>query len=310
MAKARAKLLPVKPAGTAADDIKALRDAVVIESDLLLSDLCLPELGLPERSVRSRLHDRGVRWDRNTPAGSKLAELKAILHNKSTGRRYAVAQGCRVPELYWFGKATEPPDFSRFPPNFVLKPDQSHSTQGVVVCRDGVDLIAQKKVLLSDLPELMTRIAPSIGLTADAKWLVEELVLDANPQYGIPLDFKLFCAGGRAHLLFCSDRNGKHSHWSASWYTRSWQRINERMNYGFMLGPTLAKPMGFEALLEIGDHLARALSIFLRIDCYMSPKGPVFGEFSPFPSHGLKNTEIGERALSQLWSLFPDPEGL
>jgi hypothetical protein len=272
--------------------------------------LQLPALGLPEQTVRSRLHDRGKRWRVKAAPDSRLAEIQTVLRNKSTGRQFAAAHGCRVPELYWFGKATEPPDFSKFPPGFVLKPDQSHSTQGVVVYRNGIDLMGRSKVLLTDLPGLMSSIAPSIGLAADANWLVEELIADINPRYAVPRDFKLLAAGGRVHLLKVVNRNYEHDRWCISWFTRSWTYINERMNYMTLLGSNMVKPAGYEALLEAADQLAQALGIYIRIDFYLTASGPVFGEFTPFPDHGLYNTEIGERTLSQLWSLFPDPEGL
>ncbi len=297
-------------ARTAADDIENLRQAVIENSELLLSDLQLPALGLPEQTVRSRLHDRGKRWGAKAPPESKLAELRTILRDKSAGRQFAAAHGCRVPELYWSGKATEPPDFSKFPANFVLKPDQSHSTQGVVVYKNGIDLMGRSRVSLADLPVLMSSIAPSIGLTADANWLVEELIADFGPSHAIPRDFKLLAAGGRVHLLRVVNRNFEHDRWCISWFSRPWTYINERMNYICKLGPSMAKPAGYEALLEAADHLAQAVGIYIRIDFYLTANGPVFGEFTPFPDHGLYNTEIGERTLSQLWSLFPDPEGL
>lgn len=310
MAKAKANLSNDGVAKTAAVDIQRLRDEVVDRSGLLLTDLSLPKLGLPERTVRSRLHERGARWDRSAPAGSKLAELKAILLSKSTGKRFAVAQGCRVPEVYWFGKATEPPDFANFPPNFVLKPNHSHSTKGVVLYKNGSDLLGGGKVSLADLPGLLTSVPPSIGLRADADWLVEELIADVDPRYVIPRDFKFHVAGGRAHIMYVVNRNAARENWCTSWYTRSWTRINDRMGFGRLLGPDMEKPAGYEALLDTVDQLARVLGIFMRIDFYLTANGPVLGEFTPFADHGLYYSETAELALSQMWSLFPDPAGV
>lgn len=310
MVKTKAKSSGGGAAETAAADIQKLREAVVERSDLLLTDLSLPALGLPEQSVRSRLQDRGKRWDRSVPAGSKLADLKSILRNKSTSKRFAVARGCRVPEVYWFGNATEPPDFANFPPNFVLKPNHSHSSQGVVVYKNGTNLMDGSRVSLADLPGLMASVAPSIGLRADAEWLVEELIADIDPRYAIPRDFKFHVAGGRAHFLYVVNRNAVRDHWCTCWYTRSWSRINDRMGYGRLFGPDMEKPVGFDALLSAVDRLALALGIFMRIDFYLTANGPVLGEFTPFADHGLYYSEMCELALSQMWGLFPDPEGV
>lgn len=297
-------------AQVAAREINSLRKAVYENSELLLSDLQLPSLGLPEQTVRSRLHDRSKRWAAKAPPGSKLAELKTVLHNKFAGRQFAAAQGCRVPELYWFGKATEPPDFSKFPTNFVLKPDQSHSTQGVIVYRNGEDLLRRGRYSLADLPGYMRSIAPSIELAPDADWLVEELIADVNPRYAVPRDFKFVAAGGRVHLLYVVNRNFGHETSYSSWFARPWTYINDRMNHLCLFGPNMMKPAGYDLLLAAADQLAQVLGVYVRIDFYLTNNGPVFGEFTPFPDHGLYNTEIGERALSQLWSLFPDFEEL
>ena len=281
-------------ARTAVDEINRLRQAAVENSELLLNDLQLPALGLPEQTVRSRLRDRSRRWGAKAQPNSKLAELKTVLRNKLAGRQFAAAHGCRVPELYWFGKATEPPDFSKFPPNFVLKPDQSHSTRGVVVYKNGDDLMGRSRMSIADLPSYASSIAPSIGLAADANWLIEELIADINPRYAVPRDFKLMAAGGRTHLLKVVNRNFEHDRWCISWFTRSWTYINERMNYVCLLGPGMTKPAGYESLLGAADQLARALGIYIRLDFYLTANGPVFGEFTPFPGLGLYNTEIGE----------------
>ncbi len=310
MPKTETKLSRGKSVGTAADRINKLRLAVIANSELLLSDLQLPALGLPVQTVRSRLHDRGARWDRNAAAGSKLAELKMILRNKSGGKSFAVAQGFRVPELYWFGKATEPPDFSKFPQNFVLKPNESHSTKGVIVYKNGCNLILGDKISLEDLPRLMTASGPDLGLPADADWVAEEFIVDVDPQYAIPRDFKFHVGGGRAHIVYAVNRNTGRSKWCTSWYTRDWIRIQDRMNLGRLLGPDMVKPAGYELLLSAVDRLAQSLGIYMRIDFYLTANGPVLGELTPFPDHGLYYTETGELALSQMWSLFPDPVGV
>ena len=79
---------------------------------------------------------------------------------------------------------------------------------------------------------------------------------------------------------------------------------------GRLLGPDMEKPAGYDVLLDTVDRLAQALGINMRIDFYLTAHGPVLGEFTPFPDQGLYYTETGEQALSQMWSLFPDPAGV
>lgn len=283
-----------------------LRSAVIADASLLLKDLYLGVLGYPNVSMAERFKRRSEQWGHRASDGSHLELIKRIFWKKSNAHHWVVAQGVRTPLLYWTGTSGNPPDFASLPKRFVLKPEISHSCRGAVLYDSGTDLMSGQQMRLSDLGDHMRACEAQFGLQNDGMWMVEEFVRDVDSKYAIPRDFKLTSAGGRSHLLYVADRNDDHDRWTSSWYARPWVRISDRMNTALQLGPDHRQPDNLEALFSISDGLAAKLGVFVRIDWYLTPDGPVFGEFTPFPNHGLANTMVGERALTQLWSLFPD----
>ena len=55
------------------------------------------------------------------------------------------------------------------------------------------------------------------------------------------------------------------------------------------------------------ERIASHINCFLRIDFYLTPSGPVFGEFTTYPNGG-NMTPYGQTVLSQLMELFPDKD--
>ena len=286
--------------------IEYLRNAAVVDSNFLLDDLQLGKIGIPATSLAGRFKQRSLDWGGHATAGTRLAMIKNAFGNKLTSRRWLTKRGVRQPELYWEGTSISPAVIANLPRRFVLKPSNSHSCKGVILFDGGLDLFSQKSITLTDLPDIVAQMKAMHHLPPRASWIIEELVADEDDRYAIPRDFKFYCAGGRAFVNHVVDRNAPFSSWTSSWHTRDWTRIKDRMNGYLIYGPAHAKPDRLATLLETSDAIARELGVFVRIDWYLSPQGPVFGEFAPFPHWGKGYTALGERTLSQMWDLFPD----
>ena len=65
-------------------------------------------------------------------------------------------------------------------------------------------------------------------------------------------------------------------------------------------------PPGFETLFAMAEAISQKLPWLLRLDFYLTPRGPVFGEFTTFPNAGLDLTPFSRRTLLQQWELWPD----
>ena len=286
--------------------IDYLRDAALADSTILLDDLQLGKLGIAMPTMADRLIQRKSDWSRPAPSGTRRSEIHQAFRNKLATRNWTAKRHVRQPELYWEGASITPSVLSTLPPRFVVKPSTAHSCKGVILFDRGRDLMARSPVSLAELPGIARDIQVKHDLPPHNSWIIEELITDVDERYLVPRDFKIFVAGGSSFLMYVTNRNGPHAKWTSSYYTRQWKRIPDRMNSALESGPDFARPEQLAALLATSDALAMELGVFLRIDFYLTAQGPVLGEFTPFPNHGLGNTKLGERVFSQMWSLFPD----
>ena len=284
-----------------------LRDKAFADSAILLDDLQLGKLGIAMPSMVDRLKQRKSDWNWPAPNGSRLAMIKQVLGSKLAARNWVARRNVRQAELYWEGRSITPSVLSDLPPRFVVKPANAHSCKGVILFDRGRDLMARSPVSLAELPSAVEQARATDNLPPQTSWLIEELIADVDERYRIPRDFKIFVAGGHSFLFYVTDRNCPRALWSRSFFTRDWKRIQSPLIGAREDGPNFARPARLAELLAASDMMARELGIFIRLDFYLTAQGPVFGEFTPFPNHGLDNTTLGERTFSQLWGLFPDP---
>ena len=63
------------------------------------------------------------------------------LINKWNRRQYALKHGCRVADLYWFGRSPRRIPFDALPPQFVIRPVHGYGRRGVLVVADGQELL-------------------------------------------------------------------------------------------------------------------------------------------------------------------------
>ena len=68
----------------------------------------------------------------------------------------------------------------------------------------------------------------------------------------------------------------------------------------------MERPEKLDELLEAADLIAADLKCFYRLDFYMTPRGPVFGEFTSYPAGGKCFTPFGDRLMCDLMDRYPD----
>lgn len=215
-----------------------------------------------------------------------------FLHDKLECARFCEAHSLPfVPILRHFNTPSEI-SLEGLPTEFVLKPTQLHSAQGVMVLTEHADgyheafldrvlsteQIKQLQQEVFDRPELNQRHLSGNRL------IIEEKVVDAD-GYAIPRDFKAYAFAGRVELILVIDRNTRPH--TVQWFDRQLKPISEqRITYNprkVTVGDVDMTEIGPE-IVRIGDSASLAVPTpFCRIDLYRSVQGLVVGEITLTP---------------------------
>lgn len=103
------------------------------------------------RNTQMKASDPIEKW-RNVPNWQRK------LSNKQNAREFAKKYGCKVPELYWYGRDIDKIDFKSIPPQFVLKPTIGHSSKHVYLMNHGFNLMDRTFYTFEKLTEIMAKI--------------------------------------------------------------------------------------------------------------------------------------------------------
>lgn len=238
-----------------------------------------------------------------------------FLHDKLKCARFCQDHSLPVvPILRDFDKPSEI-SLEELPTEFVLKPTQLHSAQGVMVLAKRADVfheafldqvltveeIRSRQQEVFDRPELNQRHLSGNRL------IVEEKVVDAD-GYAIPRDFKAYAFAGRVELILVIDRNTRPH--TVQWFDRALNPIGEdRITYNprrVVVGDIDLSEIGPE-IVRVSEAASRAVPTpFCRIDLYRTAPGLVIGEITLTPgglyfgqSYTLSRSY--ERELAQRW---------
>jgi len=146
----------------------------------------------------------------------------------------------------------------------------------------------------------------ALTLGPDTRFLVEEFVQDYDQAFTIPRDFKVFVADGKASIIQVIDRNPAKKDRTNSFFDRNWIHIAQRIKCNYKSGPAYARPPALDQILKMSDLIAADISCFYRLDFYLSERGPLFGEFTSYPSGGRAFTNFGAKLMCGLMDLKPD----
>lgn len=218
------------------------------------------------------------------------------LSNKFNAREFAIKHGCSVPELFWKGSDVENINFSALPPQYVIRPTIGHSCNNVFVIKNGLNLFDHKYYT----PEkLRVALKLEIRKTPAQEFLVEEFLMNDDGAYEILKDYKFFCFRGKIATI-CVIRRISPQYGYNTFYDEHWNKM-EMVNRTFSDGEDHPKPKCFDDMILQAKKLSLAYDIFVRIDFYSTPKGPVFGEFTPTPGMGNNYSKFGEELLLKYW---------
>lgn len=231
---------------------------------------------------------------------SPYKELLKLLE-KDEMNRYMSKHGFKLPKVYDVVNSISELKIENYPNKFVIKPVDGFNSNNVYVCENGIDLFRRKK--LSNLIEQL-KINKNEGI-----YIVEELIddvdLDKDPYLKIPRDFKVFAAQGRVYWVNVYNRNARPKLRSMVSYDAKWNKLSS-MTSSYLEGYKEEKPKYFDEMLDQARLISSQFPMVLRLDFYLSDRGPIFGEFTPFPGDFINATEFGNRTMLQLFEIYPD----
>lgn len=194
-------------------------------------------------------------------------------------------------------RITDLPELAVLGPRFVLKPVDGHSSRNVFAMQDGVNLIGGQAMTRAD-------IIRQVGADSTTAFLVEELLQDWSGGTGLPMDFKFHCFGHDVVLLHVVERHSAiDSNLNRHWFlTPDFEPLGFPVLRRVGRFPGLPpKPPIYPELLDMARAIAGGLNAFVRVDLYATPRGPVFGELTPFPHGGTGFTPRANAFLGGFW---------
>ena len=256
-------------------------------------------------SFRARMQARMHSW--YGPDAAPVHRSVADLSQKLNMRRFAGAMGQPLPRLYGAPGTLDSVAWDDLPPDLVIKPVNDASSKGVIVAVGGRDLM-QGAAITPSLEVYTSRLYGQLYQTPP-EIMIEECLVDVgtHPDTGprIPRDYKIFAICGHVGEVRIIDRNYPDGGRSQASFDRNGTRLPPGLQEPDN-EPDQPLPDGFDALVALAERLSRALPWFLRLDYYLTPSGPVFGEFTTYPNAGLSLTPFARRTLLQMWEIYPD----
>lgn len=275
------------------------RSTIALQRRLLRPLTPTPEQkGFP--SFEARIKARHRRWH-DDPAHAPFA---ATLGEKIRGQDYVRSLGYPVPEVYGvYPSIHDLPELSALPPRVVIKPVDYHSSRGVYLVRDGINLFDNQPVSRASILSRAT--TPELA----GPTMAEELLQDFDGRPGVPRDFKFWCFGPKIVAVHVYARNSLTQPWlNQHWFrTLDWKPLPVRLKWEFYPERSqIDKPPFWAEMVAMVTDMATRLGVFMRIDMYATTRGPVYGEFTAFPCMGQNYTYAANLWLGELWR---GPEG-
>jgi len=218
-----------------------------------------------------------------------------------------------VPDCYYSGSSVKDLMKIVLPDSYVIKPTFASTGDGVKIVeqgldQDGVDFSSEN---IRQHVEAINEAAKSswLGREIDSTIMVEQLVKDEIPNCPVPRDFKVHCFGGKPFFIQLIDRNSKPLA-TQGFYTPAWDFIAHPLQYSYRPGGAVSKPRDLDEMMKHSATIASTLDSYCRLDFYSTTDGPVLGEITLGSQGGLEFSNLGNRLLGQLWTVYHSSEFL
>lgn len=237
----------------------------------------LPHTGavsLFRQMVRRRMERTNDQWGDPVPWD---------LDDKFKAYEFVSAHGWKTPRVEKYASLAEALVASRsFGKRVVIKQPNLHSSRGIWV----LEKIDDERYLDLLNGRVITEKNISPLPPAPDHWLVEEFLEPSCRGATIPLDYKVYAFRGNITHVMQMDR----SVWPVRTAAFDGCFMPLPIGQEIHLNPGVYRPQGHVIPLHASEILAMASELsrnmdtaFVRVDCYDTLKGPVFGEFTFTP---------------------------
>lgn len=222
---------------------------------------------------------------------------------KDVAYRFCEQNGILTPELYATNTKLENLSLPENVNNIVLKPLSSHSSFGVFLLKKTREnhfhnLIDNSEKDFSEILLEAKRIMDDKKFPNN--WMLEELL---EPLEGVSSvdDWKFYTFYGKCPLILQKHRTeeGKIEY---QWYDQDWNVVTNTGRYRDAINKDLTPPKMAKELYELAINTSKLIPAkFMRIDLFETTKGPVLGEFTPFPGGFSMFYEYYNKLLGEYW---------
>jgi hypothetical protein len=233
--------------------------------------------------------------------------------DKYLARTLAARLGCPVPELYCTVTDGFAIPFDDLPDTYVVKPTHLGASDGVLLMHRGRNLADGRAYSRSDIAHYMNRLLYrrwwpdewAMGAVEPRIMVEEKVPTEGGLRAAINFDCRCYVFDGRVEIIGYgrSHRLYKRLHTlqtRARYYGRDW-RVLELVPEQIRSPIIRQRPVYLEQMVGYAERLAAGLD-FVCVDFYLTPHGPVFGEFSLYPGRGhFPFTLEADRHLAAHW---------
>jgi hypothetical protein len=244
------------------------------------------------------------------------AHWQRSLSNKWNAREFASRHGCRVPELYWYGRDLRHAPFESLPDHYVIRQSFGSGRRQVFVFGGGREIPSGREV---GEDEMHRKLGGTFRSFVRGRILVEEFVGRKSGTCEMPLECKLFMFGDtvgaievfrRSHRRLAPESYleglGLTEH---RCYSAAWEPFEDpfftadyiRRSYGMVPSTDpYSRPDFLPELIAAGRRLGLAYGTHVRVDFLVGEKGVFFNEFGTTPSITAL-TPFADEYLGRLW---------
>lgn len=235
------------------------------------------------------------------------------LEDKLLSRQFAQALGVPVPKLLWSGKDPRDTPFAQLEARrlpYVIKCSRGEfGKQVLLISASGKCLEFTRATPISHA-QIVAHMQHAMLQYPSACILVEELVQHWDPgsqhRRRGPILYRVWIHGDRVAALYIDNQH------TGLWRRPDWEpfpflMLHEENEWLHARLKGRPPPAVYEQLLRYAKVLGVAYQVWVRIDFFITPDGPVFNEFSQTPFEGRGFTPEGSDFMMREWIAAPSP---
>lgn len=215
------------------------------------------------------------------------------LANKWNSREFVQKHGVSVPELYAASRVMHRIDWASLPAHFAVRQSLGTYARQVWVVYDGHELIRERTMTRA---QLVSDVRRERGRASPFKLCVEAFIGDSAR---LPVQYRLYAFNGHVAAVFHETRQGV-GRYSTFAFRPDGAAFEARLCTDPLPEAPVTPPPSLKQMVQQARQLSAVIGSFVRFDCYDTPAGSVFGEFSFQPILSVL-TPAADELFGRMW---------